>query len=160
MKTERLTVFIETQNRMGILSKILNIFLEEQVILSEVYTSELPFDTGKLITVEVLVNKINAEKILKYIKDIEGVINVNMTHENEIIYRRIILFQFITDAYLEQSALQQIIEENNVQIIDINKEFIIMSKSGSEIEIDKFIKELQPYNFNQFVMSGKASIRN
>lgn len=54
--------------------------------------------------------------------------------------------------------MEGLIRDFNVRILDIEKEFIIVEKTGSRKEVLKLFEQLKPYGILQFACTGQVAV--
>ena len=156
MKIERLTLVLYVKKRFGILSDILDVCLGHNIGTSEVNTSRSYSDERDIITIEIFSNKKYIEGMISTIDQIDGVNKCFMLLENELIYKKVALFKFSANAFLDKSIFKEIVESSHAQIIEINRDVVIMSKVGEEFELEKFYKKTCDQGLMQYAISSRA----
>ena len=109
----------------------------------------------------VVVVSMTEEAVKKIIGQIEKQIEVIKAFyhtDNEIIFTQTAMFKFRSDLLFDEPQIQNIIKENNLNIVTVNKTFFVIEKAGRQNEIDALYEKFKPFGIAQFVRSGKIAI--
>ena len=63
-----------------------------------------------------------------------------------------------TDKLLDEKELEHIIRRHNARILEMNREFTVIEKTGHEEETARLTEELDKYGILQFVRSGRVAV--
>ena len=77
--------------------------------------------------------------------------------EDQTIYQEISLYK-VNVENVNNSKFKEIITTNHAKIVAVEKEFVVIEKSGTKEETDKLYNELNPFGLMQFVRSGRVVI--
>jgi len=77
--------------------------------------------------------------------------------EKDIVTQEIATYKLSVEKFYEAN-LQSILKENHATIAGVEKEFIVIEKTGSYEETKKLYDELYPFGLMQFVRSGRIAI--
>lgn len=152
------TVNVYSENTVGILNQVTNVFTRRQVNIESltVSRSAIPGVHKYTITAET-----DEETISKMVRQIERRIDVLKAFyyvDDEIIFQEIALYKISTDRVLEHGALEQVVRRYNARILELNRNYTVIEQTGHVEEIQQLYEELQPLGILQFVRSGRISI--
>ena len=63
-----------------------------------------------------------------------------------------------TDKLLDEKELESIIRRHNARILEMNREFTVIEKTGQNKETEVLFEELKKYGILQFVRSGRVAV--
>lgn len=152
------TVSIYTENSVGVLNRISAIFQRRHINIESVNVSKSEIKSVSRITLLV---KVTEEQIKKIIGQIEKQIEVIKAYyhvDEETIYQESCLFKLSADLLTENDEIQKIINESKSRVININKDFFVLEKSGFKEEIEELYHTLDKHGIMQFVRSGRIAI--
>ena len=101
------------------------------------------------------------DRIRKLVSQIEKQIDVLKAfyYENdEIIYQEIALYKVPTEAFYGNDDLERLVREHNARILRIEKEYIVIEKTGHTQETERLLEELRERGIYEFVRSGRVAI--
>ena len=78
--------------------------------------------------------------------------------EDEIHYQEIALYKVPTKIFLGGVEVEKIIRANNARILVIEKDYIIIEKTGLKNETQQLLDILKQYGVLEFVRSGRVAI--
>ena len=158
MKKIKYTISIYTENNVGLLNRISAIFLKRHINIRSIACSESEItDIYRFI----IVVKVDSEKILKLIKQIEKQIEVISAFyhtDEETIYLETALYKVKSKSLFKERQIQNIIKESRANIVTVKPEYFVIEKTGWREETEKLYNELEPYGLLQFVRSGRISV--
>lgn len=157
MKKELLTVSIYTENFVGLLNRVTAIFTKRHVNIESITASKSEIENVHRYTIVV---RENSELIAKIVKQLEKQIDVIAAFyhaEAQTIYQEIALYKLqVESAYKE--GFKSVINASHAKILEIDKQFIVVEKTGTKAETDQLYNELKPFGLMQFVRSGRVAI--
>ncbi|MDB4297493.1 acetolactate synthase small subunit [Flavobacteriaceae bacterium] len=158
MEKKLYTISVYTENNLGLLNRISTIFVKRHINIESLTVSKTEIeDVSRFI---VVVN-MTEEAVKKIIGQIDKQIEVIKTYyhtDDEIIFNETAMFKFRSELLFEEPQIQNIIKENNMQIVTVNKTFFVIEKAGRRHEIDSLYEAFIPYGIAQFVRSGRVAI--
>ena len=152
------TVSIYTENNIGLLNRISAIFQRRHINVESLNTSPSEIEGVSRFTIVVYMTEVNMRKIIGQIEKQVEVIKAFYHTDDETIYQESCLFKIKSDLLFEERQIQNIIKENNLRIVTVDKEFFVLEKSGRKEEIDAVHQQLAPYGILQFTRSGRISV--
>ncbi|WP_198938420.1 acetolactate synthase small subunit [Tenacibaculum holothuriorum] len=152
------TVSIYTENSVGILNRITAVFQRRKINIESLNTSK---SEVKSVSRTTLLIKVTEEQIKKIIGQLEkqiAVIKAFYHTDEETIYQESCMFKLSTDLLVGNSDIQAIINSSKSRVININKDFFVLEKSGGKEEIEELYHTLNKHGIMQFVRSGRIAI--
>jgi len=152
------TVSIYTENNIGMLNRISAIFQRRHVNIESINSSKSEIKSVSRITLLVKVTEIEIKKIIGQIEKQVEVIKAYYHLDEQTIYQESCLFKLSSDLLIDNDEIQNIINDSKTRIININKEFFVLEKSGKKEEIEELYHILEKHGIMQFVRSGRIAI--
>lgn len=153
---KRYTIFVITENFIGILNRITIIFTRRGINIDAITGSESRVDGIHRVTIEVTTTE---ESVIHLVQQIEKVIDVIKAfyHEDEsVVYQEIALYK-IPVARLD-SGLEKIIRRYNAKIIAAEPDFVVLELTGHKEETQELLELLKSYGLLEFARSGRVAV--
>ena len=157
MNQEIFTVSISTENNVGLLNRVTSIFLKRHINIESLTASESEIKDIHRFTVVVKTTEETIQKVVKQLEKQVEVVRAYYHREKDIFTQEIAMYKLSVEKFYEAN-LQSILKENHATIAGIEKEFIVIEKTGSYAETKKLYDELYPFGLMQFVRSGQIAI--
>ncbi len=152
------TVSIYTENNVGLLNRISGIFLRRHINIESMNISKSEIKSVSRFTLLVKVTEEQIKKIIGQIEKQVEVIKAYYHKDEETIYQESCLFKLNSDLLIENDEIQKIINQSKSRVININKDFFVLEKSGSKEEVEELYHILDKHGIMQFVRSGRIAI--
>lgn len=152
------TVSVYTENNVGLLNRLTAIFQRRHINIESINTSKSEI---KSVSRNTFLVKVTEEQIKKIIGQIEKQVEVIRAYyhlDEDIIYQESCLFKLSTDLLIDNDEIQNIINDSKTNIINIQKDFFVLEKSGRKEEIEELYHRLETHGIMQFVRSGRIAI--
>ena len=150
-------ISIFTENSIGILNRITIIFTRRHLNIESITASESEVKGVYRYTIVV---KTNLEQVKKVVAQIEKQIEVLMAFfhsDDQVVYQEIALYKIPTDSFTN-GGTESIVREHHARILSIEKEFIIIEKTGQPEQLQHLFNELDRFGVLEFVRSGRVAI--
>lgn len=125
---KRYTIFVITENFIGILNRITIIFTRRGINIDALTASESRIPGIHRITIEVTVNE---DTVIQLVHQIEKIIDVIKAfyHEDEgVVYQEIALYKIPVSRL--DGGLEKIIRQHNAKIIAAEPDFVVLELTG------------------------------
>ena len=158
METKQFTISIYTENNLGLLNRISTLFVKRHINIESLTASNSEIEG---VSRFIIVVKMTEERVKKIIGQIEKQIEVIKAFyhtEDELIFSETAWYKFRQELLFEEPQIQNIIANNNMRIVTVNKVFFIVEKTGRRKEIDVLYEKLKPFGIAQFVRSGRVVV--
>lgn len=157
MEKQTITVSIYTENFVGLLNRVTTIFTKRHVNIESITASKSEIENVHRYTIVVKETPSLIEKIVKQIDKQIDVIGAFYHLEDQIVYQEIALYK-MNIKHVYESKFKEIISTNHARIVEIEKEFVVVEKTGTKADTDALYSELKPFCLMQFVRSGRVAI--
>jgi acetolactate synthase-1/3 small subunit len=155
---KRYTLSLFTENKIGLVNRITIIFTRRKINILSLTTSESELKDTYRFTVVI---KCTHDMVVKVVNQIEKLIGVSKAffyEEDQVIYQEIALYKIPTEALFGGEKIEHIIREHFARILTVEKEFVVIEKTGHEHETQELFEKLQPYGVLGFVRSGRVAL--
>ena len=152
------TISIYTENNVGLLNRISSIFQRRHINIESVNVSKSEIKSVSRFTLLVKLSEDQVKKIIGQIEKQVEVIKAFYHTDEETVYQESCLFKLSTDLLVDNDDIQTIINSSKSRIINVNKDFFVLERSGSKEELEELYHELDKHGIKQFVRSGRIAI--
>lgn len=158
MDVKLYTITVFSENQVGILNQIANIFTRRGLNIESLSVSPSSIEgvhkfiiTGKG-TYEMM------RRVASLIEKRVDVLKAYLYTDDEIVYQEIALYKVPVDQLLDNSNVEEVIRRHNARILEITRKYVIIEKTGHAEETDALFCELRQYGLLQFVRSGRVAV--
>lgn len=153
------TLSVLTEDKAGLLNNITIIFTRRKINISSlnVSTTEVPGVSRFTIVINAP-SKEAIEKVVKQIRKLVDVLGAFVYDEEEIYYQEIALYKVPTQVFLNGSSIEELVRNNGARILVIERDHIIIEKTGHKKDTHDLYKKLEPHGLLEFVRSGRVAI--
>jgi acetolactate synthase-1/3 small subunit len=155
-KSYTLSVF--TENKVGLLNRITAMFTRQHINIDSIAASESEIDGIHRYTIVVTEDKIAVQKLVKQIEKQVDVLKAFFHEEEDTVYQEIALYKLPIDITKEPGFFENLVRKHNIRIISIEKEFLVLEKTGQRQETQELLVLLQSYGLLEFVRSGRVAV--
>ncbi|MDR0559358.1 MAG: acetolactate synthase small subunit [Prevotellaceae bacterium] len=158
MNQKLYTVTVYSENHVGLLSQIANIFTRRFINIESLTVSASAINGVHKFTIICISDIKLLEKVVKQIEKKIDVLKAYCCTEDEVILREIALFKISTGTLLANNTIEGLVNKFNAKILEVNDHYTVIEKTGNQAEIQELYKTLEPTGILQFVRSGSVSI--
>ena len=155
---KQFTLSILTEDLPGLLNSVTIIFTRRKLNIDMINVSASEVKGVSRYTIVCNTTRSQVEKVIKQIRKHVDVLGAFVYEEHEIHYQEIALYKVPTHIFFEGMNVENIVRANNARILVIEKDYIVIEKTGHKEETQKLLETLQPYGVLEFVRSGRVSI--
>ena len=158
MEQKLYTVTVYSENHVGLLTQIANIFTRSFINIESLTVSASAISDVHKFTITCFSDVKALDKITKQIEKKIDVLKAYYYTEEEVISREIALFKISTDGLMAINAIENLVNKFNTKILEVNRQYTVIEKTGVPEEIQTLYETLEPIGILQFVRSGCVSI--
>jgi|SRR5690606_25262686 len=158
MEKKEFTITIYTENSIGIIGKISNIFSRRKLNIESLNASPSEVENIHRFTLVLNENQEVIEKLCKQIEKQIDVLKVYFNTSDEIIWQEQALFKVPTQTIIEKASVERLFRQYGANAVVIRQDFTVFETSGHREEINALTEALTPYNLIEFVRSGRIAI--
>ena len=149
------TVTVYSENQVGLLNQISIIFTRRQLNIESLSVS---IEGVHKFTITTYSDRETMEKLVKQIEKRIDVLRAFFYTDDEIIFQEVALYKVPTDKLLDDKSIEDLIRKHNARILEVNRTYTVIEKSGHPDETQSLFEELSRYDVMQFVRSGRVAI--
>lgn len=157
-QNEVFTISVLTENKSGILNAVTIIFTRRKMNIQALNVSETEIDGVSRITIVINTSFDKAEQVVKQINKLIEVLGAFLYREDEVYYQEVALFKMGTGAFLNNNTIEKVVRNNGARILVIERDHIVIEKTGHRDEIRELRKKLEPFGLLEFVRSGRVAL--
>lgn len=152
------TVTVYSENQVGLLNQISIIFTRRQLNIESLSVSGSAIEGVHKFTITTYSDRETMEKLVKQIEKRIDVLRAFFYTDDEIIFQEVALYKVPTDKLLYDRSIEDLIRKHNARILEVNRTYTVIEKSGHPDETQSLFEELSRYDVMQFVRSGRVAI--
>ena len=156
MQEYTLTVFSE--DKTGILSRIVAIISRRHFDIKSITVSPASIEGIYRFTIVLVLEEEQVRKLTQQIEKQVDILKAFYYDNSEIIYQEIALYKVSTEAFYNGDIVENLIRKHNARILTIEKEYIVIEKTGHQEETEALLMELKKIGIYEFVRSGRVAI--
>lgn len=158
MVERQYTVSILTEDKPGLLNTVTIVFTRRKLNIDMINVSASEVDGVSRYTIVLTTTKDQVEKVVKQIRKHVDVLGAFVYEEDEIHYQEIALYKVPTEIFMGSVEVENIVRANNARILVIEKDYIVIEKTGHKEETSALFDRLKQFGVLEFVRSGRVSI--
>jgi acetolactate synthase I/III small subunit len=143
------TLSVFTENRAGLLMRVVMVFTRRHINIESLTTSQSSIDGVFRFTIVVNVTE---EQVKKLVQQLDKQVDA------DIINQEIALYKVPIAAYQDPGKMILLMRKHHARILTVEKEFVVIEKSGLEEETTALLEELRQYGIYEFVRSGRVAV--
>ncbi len=156
---QQYTVTVFTEDKVGLLNRITIVFTRRHLNIDSLTTSESEVKGIFRYTIVTQCTPSLMKKVVDQIEKLTEVLRAFYYVEDEVIAQEIALYKVSTEKIsCGDKSLEAIIRESNARILDIEKGFFVIEKTGFKAETQALFEQLKPYGILQFARSGRVAV--
>ena len=152
------TIFIFTENNIGLLHKITVIFTRRHINIDSLTVSESEVKGVYRFTIVVHCELELIKKIRKQLEKQIGILKAFYFTEAEIVFQEIALYKVPTKSFAQGNDVENLIRNYNAHILTVEPDYIIIEKAGHKDETQELFNKLLPFGVLQFARSGRVAV--
>lgn len=152
------TVTVYSENQVGLLNQISIIFTRRQLNIESLSVSGSAIEGVHKFTITTYSDRETMEKLVKQIEKRIDVLRAFFYTDDEIIFQEVALYKVPTDKLLDDRSIEDLIRKHNARILEVNRTYTVIEKSGHPDETQSLFEELSRYDVMQFVRSRRVAI--
>jgi len=158
MVEKQYTISILTEDKPGLLNMVTIVFTRRKLNIDMINVSASEVEGVSRYTIVLTTTKDQVEKVVKQIRKHVDVLGAFVYEENEIHYQEIALYKVPTEIFVGSVEVEKIVRANNARILVIEKDYIVIEKTGHKDETSALFDTLKKFGVLEFVRSGRISV--
>jgi len=156
MQEYTMTVFSE--DKTGLLSRIVTIIARRHFDIRSITVSPSSMDGIYRFTIMLFLEEEQVRKLTEQIEKQVDVLKAFYYDNSQIIYQEIALYKVPTEAFYNGDSVERLIRRHNARILTIEQEYIVIERTGHQVETEALLTELKEIGIYEFVRSGRIAI--
>ena len=153
------TVTVYSENQVGLLSAISSIFTRRSINIWSLTVSASSIEGVHKFTITTHTTPEKIQAVVKQVEKRVDVIKAFYYTNEDIVYREVALYKVETEPLLENNLLESIISHHHARIVEMNRLFTVIQKTGHCEDILELYKDLNSIGkVLQFVRSGRVAV--
>jgi len=151
------TITAFSENHIGLLNRITIIFTRRHINIESLTVSSTEMKGVHRFTIVIEETETQVIRVVNQIEKLPEVLRAAWYLNDDIVYREIALYKISLDSAIDKN-LEHLLREYNARMVDIQKDFVIIEKTGHVEDTEKLYEILKHFGILQFVRSGRISI--
>ena len=152
------TVTIYTENQIGLLAQITNVFTRHGLSIWSLSAGATSMEGVHNITIVTAGSEKKVRESVQQIEKRVDVIKVFFYTAEKIVYRELCLYKVPTPALMEYGDIETLLNRYHARIVEMNKVFTVIQKTGLSDETAALHDDLKSVGVLQFVRSGRIAV--
>ena len=151
------TVSVFTENSIGMMNRITIIFTRRHLNIDSITASESEVKGVFRYTIVLRTTKEQVEKVIGQLEKVIDVLKAFVHEDAQIVHQEIALYKIRTDA-LTNGDVEKVIREHHARILTVDREFMVIEKTGHVEETQLLFEKLQLFGVLEFARSGRVAV--
>ena len=152
------TVIIYTENEIGLLSQISNVFTRRSLSIWSMSAGATAHEGIHNITIVTQGTEKKVREAAEQIEKRVDVIKAFFYTDDKIVYRELALYKISTEKFLGCSDIEGLLSRHGARIVEMNRKFTVIQKTGYTEETGELYDELKPFDILQFISSVRVAV--
>ena len=158
MEKQEFTITAYTENHVGLLHRLTIIFTKRKINIESLTTSESEMEGIHRFTIAVTESEDVVKKVVKQIERHVEVLKAGYYTKKGVVQQELALYKISTETLTNSLEVERIVREHGARFLTIEKEFVVIEKSGFKRETKALFHELEPFGIKEFVRSGRIAV--
>ena len=159
MNKQLYTVTIFSENHVGLLNQISNVFTRRGLNIETLSVSPSALSGIHKFTITTNADSDTIEKVVKQIDKRVDIIKSFYNTDEDLVYQEIALYKVATDQFLRLGSIEDLIRKHNIRILEMTENCVVLEKTGHYDETQNLFAELSnKLTVLQFIRSGRIAI--
>ncbi|MCB0642429.1 MAG: acetolactate synthase small subunit [Phaeodactylibacter sp.] len=152
------TITVFSENNTGLLQRIVTVFTRRHINIESMTVSQSSMKGIHRFTIVVIMDQEKIENLVAQIEKQVDVLKAFYYTEDEIVHQEIALYKVPTEAFVNGREMEMLVRSHNARILEIEREYIVIEKTGHQYETDALLEELRRHGVYEFVRSGRVAV--
>ena len=156
--TNKYTITVFSENITGVMSRVVSVFTRRHVNIESLTTSKSSMKGIHRFTIVVNVTEKMVIKLVAQLEKQIDILKAFYYEDDEVVYQEIALYKVPTHVFMSSNQVEKMIRQHNARVLEIEKEYIVLEKTGQPKETEALLQELEKIGIYEFVRSGRVAI--
>jgi len=158
MRKKEFTLTVFSENRTGLMSRIVAIITRRHINIETLTVSKSSIEGIHRFTIVVKQSEEAVRKLVAQIDKQVDVLKAFYYKNSEVVHQEIALYKVPTSSFYDGNKVEKLIRTHNARVLTIEKEYIVIEKTGHHAETEALYRELKKTGIYEFVRSGRIAI--
>ncbi len=158
MEKQEYTITLYTENSIGMIGRISNIFSRRKINIESLNTSPSEVEGIHRFTLVVTETEEVLRKICLQIEKQIDVLKAYYNTNEELIWQEQALYKVPADVVAEKVYVERLLRQYGANAVVIRNDYIVFETAGHREEIDRLTEELTQYGLIEFVRGARIAI--
>ena len=158
MNEQVFTITVFSENRTGLLSRIVGNITRRHINIESLSVSKSSLEGVHRFTIVVQLTETNVKKLVAQIDKQVDVLKAFYYTNDEIVYQELALYKVPTKAFHNGMAVEKLVRKHNARILNIEAEYIVIEKTGHLEDTEALLTDLKEIGIYEFNRSGRVAI--
>lgn len=158
MSVQEYTITIFTEDKTGILSRIIAGFTKRHINIESINASPSAIESIYKFIIVINVDERTAERLVAQINKQVYVLKAFYYTNDQIVHQEMALYKIPAGDNLKNADLERILRQHNAKVMVVEKEFLVIEKTGYREETEELLHALRDIGIYEFVRSGRIAI--
>ncbi len=155
---KQFTISVFTENKAGLLMRVVMVFTRRHINIESLTTSQSSMEGIFRFTIVVNVTEEQVKKLVQQLDKQVDVIKAFYYEDEQIINQEVALYKVPIAAYQDPGTMILLMRKHHARILTVEKEFVVIEKTGLEHETEALLEELKGLGIYEFVRSGRVAV--
>jgi len=155
---ESYTITVFSENRTGLLSRVVGLITRRKVNIESLTVSTSSIEGIHRFTIVLTIAEDIVQKIVNQIDKQVDVLKAFYYRDEEIVHQEIALYKVPAEAMYNSSEVELLIRKHNARILAIEPEYVVVEKTGHQHETEALLEDLRTIGVYEFVRSGRIAV--
>ena len=138
--------------------RVVMVFTRRHINIESLTTSQSSIEGIFRFTIVVNVTEEQVKKLIQQLDKQVDVLKAFYYEDHQIINQEIALYKVPIAAYTDPGTMILLMRKHHARILTVEKEFVVIEKTGLESETEALLEELKKIGIYEFVRSGRISV--
>ena len=158
MEKQEFTITLYTENAIGMIGRISNIFSRRKINIESLNTSPSEVEGIHRFTILITESEDVVRKLCRQIEKQVEVLKAYFNTNDELIWQEQALYKVPTEVVNEKVYVERLLREYGANVVVIRPDYIVFETAGHREEIDNLTQELTKYGLIEFVRGARIAI--
>lgn len=158
MEKQEFTITVYTENSIGMIGRLANIFSRRKINIESLNTSPSEAEGIHRFTIVILESGEVVHKVCRQIEKQVEVLKAYYNTNEEIIWQEQALYKVPTHIVTEKAPVERLLRQFGASAVVIRNDYTVFETAGHREEIDALTHALAEYELIEFVRSGRIAI--
>ncbi|MGK6350082.1 acetolactate synthase small subunit [Parapedobacter sp. DT-150] len=158
MEKQEYTITLYTENSIGMIGRISNIFSRRKINIESLNTSPSEVEGIHRFTIVIVETEEVVRKLCRQIEKQVEVLKAYYNTNDEVIWQEQALYKVPTVVVTEKAPVERLLRQYGASAVVIRADYTVFETAGHREEIDALTEALAEYNLIEFVRSARIAI--